>query len=307
MTAKKFLAAANFLELVGDFPGEEDEEVKRPPCRANQLTASQRTQKIKYAKWKAADIAKAFKEGRTPVPGPPGGLSAEERQAETNGTATPNDLKEMDLDSKEIERDLLPSRLTAETLDPPVSNQPLGSPSYPFPSAPKEPDITLHASAPLPLPPDHAAGAVFPSAVLPSAPELPAPQELPILTQRSPSPRSPLPPLDMVPAAPMLQSKSQFSPMPITPNPLSGQRLAAGHSFAQMQQQAQPGGLEAYNPQTVSQAQKAAKFAISACVPFKSALVTLTLWQVELRRLSRSEEATLEGVGFDWRVIALAA
>lgn len=32
----------------------------------------------KYAKWKATDISKALKEGRTPVPGPPGGLSAEE-------------------------------------------------------------------------------------------------------------------------------------------------------------------------------------------------------------------------------------
>ena len=30
-------------------------------------------EKQKYAKWKAADIIKAFKEGRTPVPGPPGG------------------------------------------------------------------------------------------------------------------------------------------------------------------------------------------------------------------------------------------
>src|ERR1044071_1572019 len=28
---------------------------------------------MKYAKWKAVDITKAFKEGRTPAPGPPGG------------------------------------------------------------------------------------------------------------------------------------------------------------------------------------------------------------------------------------------
>lgn len=31
-------------------------------------------EKLKYAKWKAADIAKAFREGRTPQPGPAGGL-----------------------------------------------------------------------------------------------------------------------------------------------------------------------------------------------------------------------------------------
>lgn len=30
-------------------------------------------QKQKYAAWKAADIRKALKEGRKPIPGPPGG------------------------------------------------------------------------------------------------------------------------------------------------------------------------------------------------------------------------------------------
>lgn len=30
-------------------------------------------EKQKYAAWKAADIRKAMKEGRKPVPGPPGG------------------------------------------------------------------------------------------------------------------------------------------------------------------------------------------------------------------------------------------
>lgn len=34
--------------------------------------------KIKYAKWKAADIIKAIREGRAPVPGPPGGEEAED-------------------------------------------------------------------------------------------------------------------------------------------------------------------------------------------------------------------------------------
>lgn len=38
--------------------------------------------KIKYAKWKAADIGKALREGRTPAPGPPGWDPAEEQQAQ---------------------------------------------------------------------------------------------------------------------------------------------------------------------------------------------------------------------------------
>ncbi|KAF8167615.1 Vta1 like-domain-containing protein [Crassisporium funariophilum] len=56
-TAKKFLAAANFLEVLKTFPKSDISESNED--------------KIRYAKWKAADIAKAFREGRKPDPGPP--------------------------------------------------------------------------------------------------------------------------------------------------------------------------------------------------------------------------------------------
>lgn len=56
-TAKNFLIASQFLELLKIF-GSIDAEMQ---------------EKIRYAKWKAADIAKAFKEGRTPQAGPAGG------------------------------------------------------------------------------------------------------------------------------------------------------------------------------------------------------------------------------------------
>ncbi|KAI9268391.1 Vta1 like-domain-containing protein [Helicostylum pulchrum] len=55
-TAKTFLAASIFLELLKTF-GDLDPEVEA---------------KIKYSKWKAADIMKALREGRTPTPGAPG-------------------------------------------------------------------------------------------------------------------------------------------------------------------------------------------------------------------------------------------
>ncbi|KDQ63199.1 hypothetical protein JAAARDRAFT_29215 [Jaapia argillacea MUCL 33604] len=55
-TAKKFLAAANFLELLRIFEG----------------AGADHEDKIRYAKWKAANIAKAFREGRKPTPGPAG-------------------------------------------------------------------------------------------------------------------------------------------------------------------------------------------------------------------------------------------
>ncbi|KAJ7207402.1 Vta1 like-domain-containing protein, partial [Mycena haematopus] len=58
-TAKKFLAAANFLEVLKTFPKTE--------------VSDSNEEKIRYAKWKAADIAKAYREGRKPTPGPAGG------------------------------------------------------------------------------------------------------------------------------------------------------------------------------------------------------------------------------------------
>ncbi|PFH49684.1 hypothetical protein AMATHDRAFT_147198 [Amanita thiersii Skay4041] len=54
-TAMKFLAAANFLEILRTFPRSEVSD-------ANE-------EKIRYAKWKAADISKALREGRQPTPG----------------------------------------------------------------------------------------------------------------------------------------------------------------------------------------------------------------------------------------------
>ncbi|XP_060189830.1 protein HOMOLOG OF MAMMALIAN LYST-INTERACTING PROTEIN 5-like [Lycium barbarum] len=55
-TAKTFYAASIFFEILNQF-GELQPDLE---------------QKQKYATWKAADIRKALKEGRKPVPGPPG-------------------------------------------------------------------------------------------------------------------------------------------------------------------------------------------------------------------------------------------
>ncbi|KAI9570263.1 Vta1 like-domain-containing protein [Boletus coccyginus] len=57
-TAKKFLAAANFFEVLRVFPKTDVSESSES--------------KLKYAKWKAVDIAKAIREGRHPTPGPAG-------------------------------------------------------------------------------------------------------------------------------------------------------------------------------------------------------------------------------------------
>ncbi|KZT05846.1 DUF605-domain-containing protein [Laetiporus sulphureus 93-53] len=62
-TAKKFLVAANFFEVLRTFD---------KPGSSSTPTDNSNEDKIRYAKWKAADIAKAFREGRKPTPGPAG-------------------------------------------------------------------------------------------------------------------------------------------------------------------------------------------------------------------------------------------
>jgi hypothetical protein len=174
----------------------------------------------------------------------------------------------MDEDAKEVEARLLPAKLTSDSMDLNPADIPRGaSPSYGFPTVPSDPTASLHPSASLPTPPEHVGDPTFPSAVLPSAPDFPseeseeASQTLPIVQRRSPSPRSPLPPINVAPPAPMLRSKSQFSPLPVTPQVVGA---AARQSFAAMQNQGRAVPGEAYDVQTVAQAQKAAKFAISA-------------------------------------------
>jgi vacuolar protein sorting-associated protein VTA1 len=88
-TAKKFLAAANFLEVLKIFPKSESlDSVRRrqsltipdSPC---EYTSPQNEEKIRYAKWKAADIAKSLREGRQPLPGPAIPEIAENAETET--------------------------------------------------------------------------------------------------------------------------------------------------------------------------------------------------------------------------------
>ena len=66
-TAKKFLAAANFLEVLSVVSTSTPPTINVP-------------EKIRYAKWKAADIAKAFREGRKPTPGGAGEQSQPEEE-----------------------------------------------------------------------------------------------------------------------------------------------------------------------------------------------------------------------------------
>ncbi|KAI7888800.1 Vta1 like-domain-containing protein [Mucor mucedo] len=112
-TAKTFLAASIFLELLKTF-GDLDPEVEA---------------KIKYSKWKAADIMKALREGRVPTPGSPG----EEEQSENIPS-----ISEFPSPPSNFTAPLPPSNTSDVTHTPPQLPKPVTS----QPSANSQPHVT---------------------------------------------------------------------------------------------------------------------------------------------------------------------
>ena len=81
-TAKTFYAAVSFLEILSQFSSGDEEDEQAVEDR----------KKIKYCKWKATDILKALKEGRTPKPGGYGEeeiLEEEEEKVDSFDLPTP--------------------------------------------------------------------------------------------------------------------------------------------------------------------------------------------------------------------------
>ncbi|KAK6946995.1 Vta1/callose synthase, N-terminal [Dillenia turbinata] len=72
-TAKTFYAASIFFEILNQFGELQPDYAMSSYHGFYHLHRAKLEQKQKYAAWKAADISKALKEGRKPVPGPPGG------------------------------------------------------------------------------------------------------------------------------------------------------------------------------------------------------------------------------------------
>ncbi|KAI8647677.1 Vta1 like-domain-containing protein [Parasitella parasitica] len=95
-TAKAFLAASIFLELLKTF-GDLDLMIE---------------EKIKYSKWKAADIMKALREGRVPTSGPPGGIEQVEGE---EGEVGEEEQQQQEIEQEQQNIDIPP---------PPVSEFP---------------------------------------------------------------------------------------------------------------------------------------------------------------------------------------
>ncbi|KAG0170456.1 hypothetical protein DFQ28_002078 [Apophysomyces sp. BC1034] len=141
-TAKNFLAASIFLELLKTF-GELDPEA------SDQVVE----EKIKYSKWKATDIMKALREGRTPTAGPPGGddqaeISETQQQEHPSTSVTPEVVFQQTPSIAEFPSP--PSNFTAPL--PPASN--LSQQEQPhIPSPHVSPVVQHQPSDVLPQPP----------------------------------------------------------------------------------------------------------------------------------------------------------
>ncbi|CAO1621061.1 unnamed protein product [Parajaminaea phylloscopi] len=99
-TARSFLAAANFFDILSIFGA----------------TSEEATEKKTYAKWKAAEIAKALKEGRKPAPGPPGWDAEQERREREEEEAVEKAVETARDDDDLLAREI--ARLTAPNQQP---------------------------------------------------------------------------------------------------------------------------------------------------------------------------------------------
>jgi vacuolar protein sorting-associated protein VTA1 len=165
-TAKAFYAAASFLQILEQFYDEND---------TSEAPAEDR-KRIIYAKWKATEILKAVKQGRTPMPG---GYGEEEEddeeepvEAEKKEDAPVVETVAMDEESDDsvdppVEVEAAPPALPDESEEevPEVGTEvELGPPpSYPLPPAPFDlPKVDrppVSYSLPPPLPPPAAPSA----------------------------------------------------------------------------------------------------------------------------------------------------
>ncbi|KAH8924446.1 DUF605-domain-containing protein [Atractiella rhizophila] len=231
-TAKSFLAAANFFELLAIF---------------NQ-TSSDDADKIKYSKWKASDISKALREGRVPAPGPPGWQppALEPEPAEEGGidgviiskeeeASLRQELQSLGFQEhgREVEEDDEGAEIE-EILRPNLKERPK---SYSSTTSATPPVLELRPSSPFYSPKFDSAFETSQSLFLgkekdkPSAPaeeepdpngfiSVPSAPDLPqVAITPPPQPRSlPSPPLP--PSLPSPPPSSAYSPPPVSPPPV---------------------------------------------------------------------------------------
>lgn len=241
----------------------------------------QNKEKIKYSKWKASDIAKAFRENRTPVPGPAGGLpepaSEDSGVPESADQVTKDEEKELAREFAELERrdrDERPEGEVAEEGEPeayPFPVLPTAEPSAPpaeeeaMEEEAHTPAFPMFLNTPTTLPGDQSPEAVVTPTAAPvshQTSELPPPPPHPSF-QPPTFPAAVFPPV--APVAPSLPPPPP-QPTHTAPAPVAAARAvpsapAVSAAPIPVDEGAVPTSLE---PAAITKIQKHAKWAISA-------------------------------------------
>ncbi|KNE67426.1 hypothetical protein AMAG_11887 [Allomyces macrogynus ATCC 38327] len=164
-TAKTFLAACNYFEVLSVFPSPLDDAT---------------LDKIKYAKWKATDIVKALRAGERPRPGPP--VADEDTQTSAEGAAAPPELPSVPSFAAPQQQPPSPFQQQPPTTgfyqqQPPSAGYQQQPPAAPHAAS----GYPSYAQQPPPASPyQHAAPS---SSAWPSAPPAPAPAPAPVPAQ----------------------------------------------------------------------------------------------------------------------------
>ncbi|BEI85171.1 hypothetical protein CcaverHIS002_0505720 [Cutaneotrichosporon cavernicola] len=131
-TIRKFVVAGQFIDVLNAFETGMSEEI---------------AQKAKYAKWKAADLAKCLREGRTPVSGPPVDPLEAELAALGPPADAPTDRRGSGSGSGGIATPTSRASASLAPTSPPDARSPLATspdlPSLPGVPAPASMDRTL--------------------------------------------------------------------------------------------------------------------------------------------------------------------
>lgn len=229
-TALTFYAAMCFLEVCSFF---------------GPLT-SDLEERLRYAKWKAADITKALREGRRPVPGAPGEAEALEKAQAPPPTAGPSTNPASDKPAADIPPAPPVTEYDTEQSDNPKSSvDKLYPPPLPYPS--QEAPSPLQPAKPVATPP-------IPTLDIGAPPRGAAPAPNPPALFIPPGPARPLypnhPPVD---PAPEPYQAAKHTPTPSQPPAHVQSPTSHGPPATQGMYDPTPGSA-AYNgkPQTVS-------------------------------------------------------
>ncbi|ORZ16512.1 Vta1 like-domain-containing protein [Absidia repens] len=254
-TAKTFLVASVLLELLKLF-GELDSEVDG---------------KIKYAKWKAADIVKAIREGRVPTHGAPGERhdeNSEEDTTPTQPTDSSTSIDDHDIDNAFLQPRPLPPAISDFPSPPSNFTAPLASSS---PNKPANgmgnniPSPRVVAASPLS---SHSVSRPSSAASSHEQPNVDATSSIPSDNANASAPSSP----PHLPQSPHRKASSSYpydsadTSAPSSPSllPQSSPSLLHHESSTSPSSQPPTQAIPIAGPNEIAAAQKNAKWAISA-------------------------------------------